>query len=129
MALVVTSSPISGGYVLGFKIDPEEKLQNIHKELTSLYAIYSNNPIYGVEFSWSNTDEFRENTSLIDDMEEGTDDPRGEMTNTLAAYLADEGHVKDREPVYNNDIGLAIEQIKDGFTLQKLWEVIPSDKY
>lgn len=128
MALVVTSTTQSGGYVLGFKIDPEDKLNNIHKELTSLYTIYSNKPIYGVEFNWSSGKVYKEETSFIDDIEEGLDDPRGEMSNILTVYLADEGHIKDREPVFNNDIGLAVEHIKEGFTLQKLWEVIPSDK-
>ena len=31
----------------------------------------------------------------------------------------------DREPVYSEELGLAIEKLKDGFTLQGLWEVVP----
>lgn len=40
----------SGGYVLGFKIDPAEKLQDALKEINSLHKVYSANPIFGVEF-------------------------------------------------------------------------------
>lgn len=40
----------SGGYVLGFKIDPVEKLQDALKEINSLHKVYSANPIFGVEF-------------------------------------------------------------------------------
>ncbi|RXG59907.1 Bardet-Biedl syndrome 5 protein-like [Armadillidium vulgare] len=50
-ALVVESSEQSGGYVLGFRIDPVEKLHDIHKELTSLFNVYKQNPVFGVEFS------------------------------------------------------------------------------
>lgn len=40
----------SGGYVLGFKIDPVEKLQDALKEINSLHKVYSTNPIFGVEY-------------------------------------------------------------------------------
>jgi Bardet-Biedl syndrome 5 protein len=39
-----------GSYVLGFKIDPEEKLKETYKEINSLFQIYSNSPLFGVEF-------------------------------------------------------------------------------
>lgn len=32
----------------------------------------------------------------------------------------------DREPVYSEELGLAVEKLKDGFTIQGLWEVVPS---
>ena len=40
----------SGNYVLGFKIDPEDKLKDAYKEISSLYKVYSSSPIFGVEF-------------------------------------------------------------------------------
>jgi Bardet-Biedl syndrome 5 protein len=40
----------SGGYVLGFRIDPVEKLQQVHKEIQSLHKVYSTCPVFGVEF-------------------------------------------------------------------------------
>lgn len=33
---MVETSQQSGGYVLGFKVDPRETLDYVHKELTSL---------------------------------------------------------------------------------------------
>lgn len=36
--------------MLGFKIDPVEKLQDALKEINSLHKVYSTNPIFGVEF-------------------------------------------------------------------------------
>ena len=40
----------SGGYVLGFRIDPVEKLQSTVKEIQSLHKVYSTCPVFGVEF-------------------------------------------------------------------------------
>lgn len=33
-----------------------------------------------------------------------------------------------REPVYCKELGLAMEKLKDGYTLNDLWAVIPSAK-
>lgn len=38
----------SGNYVLGFRVDPMERLDQLYKELKSLYAIYSETPVFGV---------------------------------------------------------------------------------
>jgi len=48
-----------GNYVLGFKIDPEEKLKDAYKEISSLYKVYSASPLFGVEF------ELEDNVNLI----------------------------------------------------------------
>lgn len=50
MALVIESSELSGGYILGFRIDPIEKLQEIQKEIGSLHKLYSSTPIFGIEY-------------------------------------------------------------------------------
>ncbi|KAG8223411.1 hypothetical protein J437_LFUL003684 [Ladona fulva] len=49
-ALVVECSECSGGYVLGFRVDPREKLEEVLKELSSLLASYRRRPIFGVEY-------------------------------------------------------------------------------
>lgn len=42
----------------------------------------------------------------------------------LQAYFADGNKEKDRPPVFSEELGLAIEKLKDGFTLSNLWEVV-----
>ena len=49
-ALVLSSSELSGAYVLGFRMDPVEKLQSIYKEVVSLTKTYSDTPIFGVDY-------------------------------------------------------------------------------
>ncbi|KAI4466834.1 bardet-biedl syndrome protein 5 [Holotrichia oblita] len=123
IALVVISTEESGGYILGFRIDPPEKLQNLYKELLSLNTVYSNNPIYGVEYKWTSQKEEDKyhSQNIMDDVE--IEEPKGEISNDLTAYVADVSD-KDRPPVYSVDLGLAIEKIKDGFDINKLWDVI-----
>ena len=36
--------------MLGFRIDPKEKLHSVHKELLSLQKIYGQVPLFGVQF-------------------------------------------------------------------------------
>ncbi|XP_074767043.1 BBSome complex member BBS5 isoform X2 [Athene noctua] len=123
LALVIESSQQSGGYVLGFKIDPVEKLQEAVKEINSLHRVYSANPIFGVDY------EMEEKPQPIEDLtvEQVQDDVEiesDEHTDAFVAYFADENKQHDGEPVFSEELGLAIEKLKDGFTLQGLWEVM-----
>ena len=61
----------------------------------------------------------------MDDIDE-IDTSHPESTDVFAAYLADGGmEGRDREPVYCPELGLCIERLKDGFTLESLWQVLP----
>ncbi|XP_015334773.1 Bardet-Biedl syndrome 5 protein isoform X2 [Marmota marmota marmota] len=145
LALVIESSQQSGGYVLGFKIDPVEKLQESVKEINSLHKVYSASPIFGVDYEMEEKVicSICEIQSLLnclptsckiqpqplealtveqiqDDVEIDADD----HTDAFVAYFADGNKQQDREPVFSEELGLAIEKLKDGFTLQGLWEVM-----
>ena len=41
----------------------------------------------------------------------------------IQAYLADNQKAKDREPVFSEELKLAIEKLPEGYTLGDLWEV------
>ena len=129
MALVIESSEISGGYILGFRIDPLEKLQEIQKEIASLHKLYSATPIFGVEYETrdeqSKPEETVQHTDTVDDINE-IDDNNYETHDAFAAYLA-EGPQKDREIVFCRELGVAMEKIKEGFTLESLWSVLPPE--
>ena len=50
LALVIQTAPTAGNYVLGFRIDPQEKLHEVYKELSSLFSVYSQTPVFGVNY-------------------------------------------------------------------------------
>jgi Bardet-Biedl syndrome 5 protein len=50
LALVIETLPTGGSYVLGFRIDPEDKLRDAFKEINSLFKVYSASPLFGVDF-------------------------------------------------------------------------------
>ncbi|XP_010712013.1 Bardet-Biedl syndrome 5 protein isoform X5 [Meleagris gallopavo] len=123
LALVIESSQQSGGYVLGFKIDPVEKLQEAVKEINSLHKVYSANPIFGVDYEMEEKPQSLEDLT-VEQVQDDVEIEPGEQTDAFVAYFADENKQHDREPVFSEELGLAVEKLKDGFTLQGLWEVM-----
>ncbi|XP_044742090.1 Bardet-Biedl syndrome 5 protein homolog [Chrysoperla carnea] len=128
LTLVLTSHESSGGYVLGFKLDSVDKLQSIHKEINTLYQVYLNNPIYGVHYIWTKkTPPSQNETKPIDDLQELATDERNEISNTFTIYMTESNKNGQNLPKYYPQLGLSVENLKDGFTLKKLWEVIPQN--
>lgn len=124
---MIQSKETGGGYVLGFRIDPFERLENFYKELTSLYTVYSENPVFGVIYDGKITVPLKPNESeSIDQIEEIDDKKTNEISYKLSAYLAEgvgetDGHAV---PFYCKDLGFSMEKIKDGYTLKDLWNVL-----
>jgi Bardet-Biedl syndrome 5 protein len=54
LALVVESSLGSGGYVLGFQLDPIERLHKVSDDLQNLYRVHSEHPELGIYYSVTN---------------------------------------------------------------------------
>ena len=38
-ALVIETTARSGGYILGFRVDPQDKMQDVFQEITSLHKV------------------------------------------------------------------------------------------
>ena len=141
IALVIESTESSGGYVLGFRIDPPERLNGVFNELVNLYNIHSANPDLGVENNLqlisSSGSVFNDvqvhqsngssHSSINTEIKEIDEENEAGKHDAIAAYLADDGHGKDNDIVYSAQLGLAIERIKEGFTLESLWNVIPQN--
>lgn len=51
LAVVIESTLGSGGYVLGFRLDPVERLHKITEELQNLYKVHLEHPELGVYYS------------------------------------------------------------------------------
>mmetsp|Transcript_34818 Transcript_34818/g.66496 ORF Transcript_34818/g.66496 Transcript_34818/m.66496 type:complete len:356 (+) Transcript_34818:135-1202(+) len=123
-ALVIETTQRSGGYILGFRVDPQEKMQEVYKEIHSLWQVFSVNPIFGVEFVVEDKPEnihkltvktAQDNVEIVNQDEDHPD--------VFTAYYADGVKNSDRDPVFCSEIGLAIEGLRDGITIDQLWSV------
>ena len=47
-----------------------------------------------------------------------------QMLKAYYAYDTEQTNVEGTEPVYNEELGLAIEKLKDGYQLKHLWDVL-----
>ncbi|KAI4544120.1 hypothetical protein MG293_004386 [Ovis ammon polii] len=122
LALVIESSQQSGGYVLGFKIDPVEKLQESVKEINSLHKVYSANPIFGVDYEMEEKPQPLEALTvkqIQDDVEIDSDD----HTDAFVAYFADGN--KDLILLVNDTAAVAYDPTENECYLTALAEQIP----
>lgn len=122
-ALVIETTKRSGGYVLGFRIDPVEQLEAVAKEVDALHQVYAETPNFGVKFTVEDSkpppSELKA-AAVEDDVEVVDEDGGGDV---LAAYYADGGSAGDRPPVFDRRLGLAVEALPAGFSTEKLWKV------
>ncbi|KAK6050345.1 hypothetical protein COOONC_12149 [Cooperia oncophora] len=126
------STDQSGEYVLGFRIDPAERLQQVCKAIQALHKAANTRPIYGVTFHKDRPPSPREPTVEQTNEQEEEDDGsehRQLRTDAFAAYFSDGGTSSEerRPPVYSEELGLAVEQLKQGFTITDLWNIYMSE--
>jgi Bardet-Biedl syndrome 5 protein len=125
-ALVIETQPKCGGYMLGFRVHPAEKLEEVFREITALFGMFSRNPIFGVDFQEETEAPSIEALTVarIDDDVEIVD---ADSNDAFAAYFA-EGHNNadegERGIEFDEEIGLACEGLPDGFTMSHLWQVV-----
>ena len=98
-ALVVETVQRSGGYILGFRVDPAERLEEVYQELHSLHQIYSVNPIFGIDYVEEEKPQPLEEVTVKQVMEDAEIVEHGDSEgDVFAAYYADGGkHNTDRE--------------------------------
>lgn len=137
-ALVLTCTKRAGGYTLGFRIDPPERLAAAAHELQSLHAVFGMDglsPIFGVDFTVEEQAMPLEDRTVPwaqDDVEivDHSDDAHGgpSAIDVSAAYFANgERRAQEREqtqPVLSTELGLAIEPMPKGVTARMLWNVL-----
>lgn len=126
-ALVLETFAKAGGYILGFRVDPQDKINDVFQEILSLYQVYSVGPIFGVDFTLEaetpDIDKLLqpkvfEDTELIEDQED---------SHAIAAYYAETAIDDDSRfdaIQYEPKLGLAVEALVDGITVEQLWRVI-----
>ncbi|VDM67957.1 unnamed protein product [Strongylus vulgaris] len=128
LALVIETTTQSGEYVLGFRIDPAERLQQVCKAIQALHKASNLRPIFGVTFQKDKPISPREASTEVaneQEEEEGEAEQKQLRTDAFAAYFSDGAtHSEERRPpVFSEELGLAVEQLKPGFTIPDLWNI------
>mmetsp|Transcript_24686 Transcript_24686/g.73426 ORF Transcript_24686/g.73426 Transcript_24686/m.73426 type:complete len:344 (-) Transcript_24686:57-1088(-) len=122
-ALVIETTSGSGGYILGFRADPVEHLEEVYTQINNLWKIFSTTPIFGVEYTM---EEAREDVAaaFVPRTEDDVQIVEGDDIEPCLLYQPDGDKEIDREPVFNAELGLAVERLKEGTSLQSLWSVV-----
>lgn len=124
-ALVIETFARAGGYILGFRIDPADKLQSTMTEIKNLHMVFSTSPIFGVDFTIESDTpvheavaqpRIEEDIELIDEEED---------SHAVAAYYAEGGEEAEEADIqFDERLGLAIEGLQTGLSIDQLWRVI-----
>jgi Bardet-Biedl syndrome 5 protein len=61
---------------------------------------------------------------VTDDVEIVSGADGDEPVDSFSAYYAESNKTSDREPVYNAELGLAVEKMREGVTAKMLWAII-----
>ena len=121
-ALVLDVYRQGGGFVLGFRLDPKEKLKQLYNELGSLWTAYSARPNLGVRLQAEGAPEELNLPALT-----GDDDVEIlhaiDNQDAFVAYYAEDYKGSNRRPEYNAALGLAMEPLREGYTIEQLWDI------
>uniref|UniRef100_A0A914YKB2 BBSome complex member BBS5 PH domain-containing protein n=1 Tax=Panagrolaimus superbus TaxID=310955 RepID=A0A914YKB2_9BILA len=127
-ALVIETSVQSGEYILGFRIDPEDRLEIVCKTIQALHAAYLASPIFGVQYRREIQKLPQEHIVNVEDAtaaeQDDTEEEKQQQTriDAFAAYFSEGTEGSDKRPItYSETLGVATEQIKHGFTIEDLW--------
>lgn len=121
--LVILSNENNGGYVLGFRINPIQKLNTLHKEINILITAYNKSPIFGVDYTLEYQGPMEE--EIHPERFSEIQDNQADISDAVGYYFF-EGGFMQRKANFSNYLGLAIEDPREGSTLQNLWELVPS---
>ncbi|CAD5217795.1 unnamed protein product [Bursaphelenchus okinawaensis] len=126
-ALVFETSVQSGEYILGFRVDPEELLKTVCKQIQTFHQNYMNAPVFGVQYQ---KDIVGAGFTALEDLEvkpvydDIHIDNKPFRVDAFAAYFSDNtGTAEQRPIVYSDELGVAIECLKQGYKIKDLWSM------
>ncbi|XP_066582576.1 Bardet-Biedl syndrome 5 protein homolog [Prorops nasuta] len=121
--LVILSTELSGGYILGFRVNPQSALYTLQKEISVLIAAYEKSPIFGIEYTFEHQIPMQPDVKIAQFIE--TTESPNEISNVFGYYFSECG-TGQRRPNTNNHLGIAAEEPREGSTLNSLWELVPA---
>eukprot|EP01137_Pigoraptor_chileana_P027637 Opistho-2@841 len=130
LSMAIITSMDSGNYVLAFRVDPPERLKEVAKQIKNLYKVCGASPVFGVFYEVDDPS-ISANSSVVQSGERPNADEEDEDADEdgviddgvdpLAAYYADNNKVGEGRVVTHPGLGLAIEELPRGVTLESLW--------
>jgi Bardet-Biedl syndrome 5 protein len=139
-SLVIKCAQGAGGYQLGFAFPSAAKMGEICDEISSLWKTFTKSPVFGVDVAERATveptagaKESHEGSAAAapraDDDVEIVESSAGADASSAAYYVAGgrgggggaRSGAPSAGPVWNSELGLAVEPLPDGVTLRELW--------
>ncbi|XP_012173939.1 Bardet-Biedl syndrome 5 protein homolog isoform X1 [Bombus terrestris] len=117
--LVVTSTESSGGYILGFQVNPIQKLHTVYKEILMLLKAFEKSPIFGIDYTFEHEAPLQQ---LNIEQQSEIQDNQPEISNVFGYYFSEGSN--QRKPIFSIYLGLAAEEPRETSTLQSLWELV-----
>ena len=105
----------SSKYTLGFRIDPEDRLRSVGKELSQLLKAHQSQPELGV------FDQPAKPVSLPLTFDEDVVVEQNQASDSARLYRLEQANQKSAEPVYDEELGLLVEKMAENVSLDKLF--------
>jgi len=123
--LVVESTEHSGGYILGFRIDPAARMKQVLQEVRSLHFTQIRNPQLGIVWN-SSVQRIKDEGIQDSDANQDEGDTHATQVQCYANYCLENAQQLDSSdpPVLDNDLGLAMEKLPEGMDRKSLWHII-----
>ena len=134
--LVMALTQRSGGSLFGFRVEPQERMAQLEKEVQALREACFTAPDFGVAFSVEEEGGGEEGAAAAaasqqrapaagsEDVEIISSSAGGGGGDAYATYLAEGSKAGDRAVVYSAELGLAVEAPPPGMTVSELWSSI-----
>eukprot|EP00040_Diaphanoeca_grandis_P010590 m.54290 g.54290 ORF g.54290 m.54290 type:complete len:388 (-) comp21886_c0_seq1:28-1191(-) len=121
--IAITVRKRGGGHIVGLQPPPQHLPEDIKTRMLQSFQDYADSPDFGVRFAKLSPNKTHE---LVDEQEDGVDVITDDRRDAFADYFSDgiSGRQLERRlPVFNQQLGLAIEELRPSVTLQQLWTV------
>eukprot|EP00946_MAST-07B_sp_MAST-7B-sp1_P000718 g718.t1 len=132
-ALVCHVHKSAGGYVLGFRLDPADKLKEVFEEIKALRKVFAAKPIFGIEYTVEEVQKSLDDVKISrkeDDLVIAEDDGHaGGISHGARRYIKNvemgdtDGENGPPAIGFSADLGLAIEELPDALKPQDLWNL------
>ena len=146
--LIIETCNSSSKYLLGFRVDPPSRIKPVVQKIMQQWKLVNLNPIFGVSVQVDEQQQQHDQDEFSDNQDEGSIKIMDEQlelfhinqgsTEDIDATTADrdyEGNAylkrrkslvpgQARDIVFDNSIGLAVEKLPNGQTMQQLWNAL-----